>query len=109
VAYDIQNALYTKPAISDNTPIADQRLTVDATAGGVQFTPITSNAVSNVDWDCQTANCYVTFDGSAPTTTNGHLIYVGAQGTWSVARFNAAKFIREGATSAVIHASPSAI
>lgn len=102
--------LYTVPAVNNaGTFLADARLTVDDTAGGVTFTDITADYVQVVEWDVQDANCYCTFDNSAPTTTNGHLLYAGDKGTWSVARYNAAKFIRAGATNAVIHASPSTI
>lgn len=103
------NNTYTKPAISGTTYVADQRLTVDDTAGGVTFTDYTETYVDTVDWDVQTADVMVTFDDSAPTTTNGHRLYAGQHGTWSKARFNAAKFIRATSTSAVIHASPSSI
>lgn len=103
------NNLYTKPSTQSGTPLADQRLTVDNTVGGVQFTPYTATYVQTVELDVQDANVYCTFDSSAPTTSNGHLLYAGEKMTWSVARFNAAKFIRAGSTSAAIHASPSMI
>lgn len=110
MSFSIVNPLYTRPAKDNtNTPIADQRLTVDATAGGVQFTPYTQNAVQTVELDIQTAAVMCTFDNSAPTTTNGHQLNPGEKMTWSVARFNAAKFIRLTATSGVIQASPSSI
>ena len=105
----IDLALYTKPAISGTTFVADQRLTVDATAGGVTFTDYTETYVVTVDLDVQTADVMCTFDDSAPTTTNGHRLYAGTAHTWSRDRFNAAKFIRATATSAEIHASPSSI
>jgi hypothetical protein len=47
----------------------------------------------------------VTFDNSAPTTTNGHIINPGDSGVWAKALATAAKFIRTGASSATIHAS----
>jgi len=106
---DITNPLYTKPAISNGTYLADQRLTVDNTAGGVTFTDYTETYVQVVDIDVQDADVMVTFDDSAPTSTNGHRLYAGTAYSWSVARFNAAKFIRQGSTNAAIHASPSSI
>lgn len=109
MSYNLNN-IYTKPAIDNtNSPVADQRLTVDATVGGVQFTAYTQSSVALVDLDIQDADVMVTFDGSAPTATNGHRLYTGSSYTWAVARFNAAKFIRQGATSAAVQASASGV
>jgi len=46
-----------------------------------------------------------TFDGSAPTTTNGHRLYAGSHYTWSTAAAQQAKFIRQAAANAAIQAS----
>lgn len=109
MSWDITRPLYTRPAVKDTTPLADQRLTVDDTVGGVSFTDYTESYVITVEIDVQTADVMVTFDDSAPTTTNGHRMYQGQTASWGVARFNAAKFIRATGTSAEIHASPSSI
>ena len=109
MSYDITRPLYTRPAIFDGTLLADQRLTVDSTSGGLQFTAYTQAYVVTVEIDVQTADVMVTFDGSAPTTTNGHRLYQGQCCSWSSARFNGAKFIAATATSAAVHASPSSI
>jgi hypothetical protein len=95
------NNLYPKPA----NGITDQRLTVDSTVGGVQFTAMDSLTSNMVMFDVQTADVMCTIDGSAPTTTNGHRLYSATFYTWSVGSFNAAKFIAATATSGVIHAS----
>jgi hypothetical protein len=100
------NNLYPKPAYSANAVVADQRLTVDSTAGGVQFTAFATPIVNFVMFDVQTADVMCTIDGSAPTTTNGHRLYAGTFYTWSVAMANAAKFIAATATSGAIQASP---
>ncbi len=83
----------------------DEQLTVDATAGGVQFSSTYNIRTKFVTFDVQDASCRVTFDGSAPTSTNGHILYVGQSYTWSIASAKAAKFIRTGATSSVLHAT----
>lgn len=83
----------------------DQRLTVDATAGGVQFSAFPAGT-DYVVWDVQDAEVMVTFDGSAPTTTNGHRLAIGQTSTWSIPTATAAKFIRQAGTSAAIQASP---
>lgn len=102
---NITNTLYLKPAVVAGTAIPDQRLTVDATAGGVQFGTAFHTLTVIVVVDIQTAGVYCTFDGSAPTTTNGHYLAQGTSYTWSRATATAAKFIRESAVSAAVHAS----
>jgi hypothetical protein len=88
-----------------NKPIGtDQRLTVDSTAGGVQLSAFDDGA-DYVAWDVQDADIMVTFDGSAPTTSNGHRLRVGQCGTWSIPWATAMKAIRQGGTSGVIHAT----
>jgi len=90
--------------MAPNATQADQCLTVDAAAGGVQFSAFHADTLY-VFWTCETAQVRVTFDASAPTTTNGHVVNVGDSGVWSKALATAAKWIRTGDTSAVIHAS----
>lgn len=90
--------------LEPNGTQADQRLTVDATLGGVQFAAFHADT-THVFWSCEDAQCRVTFDGSAPTATNGHIINVFDSGVWTVALATAARFIRTGGTSAIIHAS----
>lgn len=92
---------YPKP----NGTAADQRLTVDATVGGVQFTNNFATSTDTVSIDIQGADVMVTFDGSAPTTTNGHRLYDTRSYTWSKAAAVSAKFIRQALTDASIHLS----
>ncbi len=98
--------IYPRPA----SGLTDERLTVSSTAGGVQFSSLSAWAVNGltrmVVLDVQTADVMVTFDGSAPTTTNGHRLYAGQNYTWSYETAAAAKFIRATGTDGVIHASP---
>jgi hypothetical protein len=98
------NNIFPKPAIYRGSPVADQRLLVDNSVGGVQFA--TFNELTNmVVLDVQDADVMCTFDGSAPTSTNGHRLYSGSHYTWSTATAQAAKFIRQAGTSANIQAS----
>jgi len=90
--------------LAPNSTQAYQSLTVDDTAGGVQFAAFHADT-THVFWTSEAAECRVTFDGSAPTTTNGHVIPVDSCGIWTKALATAAKFIRTGTTSAVIRAS----
>ena len=93
--------LYPKP-----TPgVTDQTLTVDATVGGVQFGTAFNSLTRYIVLDVQGADVRVTYDDSAPTTTNGHILYAGRSYTWSKQAAAAAKFIKDGSTDATIHAS----
>jgi hypothetical protein len=95
---------------SGGTETASQSLTVSTAA--VSPTGYTgSSAVDNnsvVVFDVQTSNVRVRWDGTSPTSTVGHLLYVGSAYTWDVDQFNAAKFIRDTAATAdaVIFSSP---
>ena len=84
---------------------ADQALAVDDTAGGVQFSALHANT-RYVMIDVQIANVRVTFDGSAPTATNGHIL-VASKGllVLSASAARKAKFIEDTATDAVVHMS----
>lgn len=101
--YNLNN-IFPKPAWFRSSPVLDQRLTVDATVGGVQFGTF-GDTTTMIVLDVQDADVMCTFDGSAPTSTNGHRLYAGSHYTWSVAAAQQAKFIRQGATSAAIQAS----
>ena len=98
------NNIFPKPAWYRGSAVSDQRLTVDATVGGVQFSKF-SDTSNMIVLDVQDADVMCTFDGSAPTSTNGHRLYSGSHYTWSTATASAAKFIRQGSTSAAIQAS----
>lgn len=94
-------------AVQALSPIASgmKTLTVDATVGGVQFTAFDA-ATTAVYIDVQTAQCRMTLDGTAPTTSVGHLLDIGDNMVLSLAQATAAKFIRTGGTSGVLVASP---
>jgi hypothetical protein len=101
--------LYPIPSGTAN----DHRLTVDATAGGVQFsqsskddnTDAFDSLTKYIAFDVQDADVFMTFDGSAPTTSNGHKLFAGRSYTFSKEAATKAKFIQAGGTSAKIHAS----
>lgn len=90
--------------LQPNSTQADQALTVDATVGGVQFSAFHADT-THVRIQIQTADVRVTFDSSAPTSTNGELLSVGYTDIWRKETAAAAKFIRTGATSATAFAS----
>lgn len=82
---------------------ADQALAVDDTVGGVQFAAFHADT-THVIIDVQTNDVMVTFDGSAPTSTNGHMIPAEANMVWPKALASAAKWIQVSA-AATVHAS----
>jgi hypothetical protein len=100
---NITNTLYLKPAVVNGTAVPDQRLTVAGTS--LPFATAFHVSTTCVLVDVQTAGVYVTFDGSAATTSNGHYLAPGTSYTWSRSTAAAANFIREGATSAAVQAS----
>lgn len=83
----------------------DQGLTIDNTAGGVQFAAFPDGTTHVlITWDTAEVRC--TLDDSAPTTTNGHSIPADSADIWPVNMAEAAKFIRTGASSGYAHATP---
>ena len=96
--------LYPQP-----TGEADERLAVSTTA--VSLTAgWTSSKTKYVLIDVQTADVMVTFDGSTPTASNGHLFKAGVQPfLWNKETARVAKFIRAGATDAAVHATPFSV
>ncbi len=87
-----------------NSTEADQALTVDDTVGGVQFAAFAPET-THVFIDCQGYDVRFTLDGSDPTTDNGHIMQDGQSAIWAKDLATAAKFIRDGDSSAVVHAS----
>lgn len=55
--------------------------------------------------DIQGGNVYCTFDGNTPSSTMGHILYVGASFTWSKAAAQQAKFVATTTTSTQIYSS----
>ena len=91
--------LYPKPTAG----VSDQTLAVADSA--VQFGTAFNSLTRYIVLDVQLADVRVTYDGSAPTTTNGHILFAGRSYTWSKQAAVAARFIRDGGVSASIHAS----
>jgi hypothetical protein len=102
MSYNLNN-LFPKPAYYQSAAIADQRLTVSSAV--VQFATAFNEITDLVVLDVQSADVMVTFDGSDPSSTNGHRLYNGRDYTWSRATAAAARFIRADATDAAIQAS----
>ena len=92
--------LYPRP----NGTIAGENLSCPTTGSGVSLAALDTNT-KYVMIDVQDNNVIVTFDGTVPTATNGHLL-LKEQGliTLSALSAKAAKFLGVTGTS-VIHAS----
>ena len=84
-----------KPSFDQTaTAVPGQSLTVSSSAVAMIATPL-YELTQKVVWDLQTDAAFVTFDGSTPTSSNGHKIAAGTSGEWSPEVANAAKWIRE--------------
>ena len=109
MAYNLNNILpkptYSTAGRTDGTSaqVTAQRLTVTnaATSTFSAFNPRTDVVVLDV----QAANVYCTFDGTTPSSTNGHILTYGTAYTWSTAAAIAAKFVATSATNSIIYAS----
>lgn len=98
----VKNAVYEMV-----TPLsAEQMLTVDDTAGGVQLdSDLFPDETEKVQIQCQDADVRMTLDDSAPVAgTHGEKLFAGDRVLMSLQDAKAAKFIRIGSTSGVIHA-----
>jgi|TARA_X000001388_G_scaffold2259_1_gene1806 hypothetical protein len=104
--------LYPKP-----TPgIGDRQVTCSGTSGdfsGTGGTTVTggdNSAAFNsltkyVVLDVQVADARVTYDGTAPTASKGHILYSGRSYTWSKQAATAALVINDGSSNSVIQIS----
>jgi hypothetical protein len=95
----------TSPLATLASAGADQQLTVDATVGGVQLVAFDS-AANYVSINVQDHPSRVTFDGSAPTSSNGQYLVKDYTELWSKSLAESAKFIRATGSSAIVHATP---
>ena len=102
--------LYPKP-----TPgIGDRQVTCSGTSGdffGTGGTTVADNSAAfdsltrYVVLDIQGADVRVTYDGTAPTASKGHILFAGRSYTWSKVAANQALVINTGSTNAIIHIS----
>jgi len=96
-----------------NGTIGDRVLTVaDAAVTLLTTASLAGNTTGSFDeltryivLDVQDADVRVTYDGTAPTASVGHILFAGRSYTWAVETANKAKFIRVGAVSGKVHAS----
>lgn len=106
--FSANNLIFPKPAFKSGSCIADQSLAVSSVAvtpTGYTAATTGSNPVQFVAFDVQGANVYCRWDGVAPTSSTGHLLYAGYGYTWPVSQYDTAQFIRSASTDAVIWAS----
>lgn len=82
--------------------VSGQSLTVSSAA--TSFATSFSVNAQLVLIDVQGADCFVTFGGETPSTTQGHRLYAGQNYTWSRQTAIQAKFIR-AATDATLYAT----
>lgn len=98
------NSLVTNLYPRPNGTVAGENLSCPTTGSGVQLAALDADT-KYVMIDVQDNNVIVTFDGSVPSGTNGHLL-VKEQGliTLSALSAKAAKFLGVTGT-AIVHAS----
>jgi hypothetical protein len=93
---------FPRRAQTGGTPVAAQSTTVSTvsiTPSGYTAASAGGGGVNYVMLDVQTSNVRVRFDGTAPTSTVGTLLYAGEKYTWSLDLYNNAKFIRDTSAS----------
>jgi len=85
------NVAYPFRAMLAASPVASQALTVSTAAvAPVGYTASPAvDGVNYVTFDVQTNSVRVRWDGTDPTGTTGHILYVGCSFTWAVSQFNA--------------------
>ena len=96
--------IYPKPAGG----VVDERLAVSSSVVTLTASGWTVLNTKQVLWDVQTNDIMVTFDGSDPSASNGHRLYAGQSGTWSLQLAKAARFIRQSADG-VLQATPTTV
>jgi hypothetical protein len=97
------------PARTNGTTIVSNAATISTAS-----VDATTYSVPDTDWvvfDVVTSPVRVRWDGTAPTSTVGHKLQAGMSYQWTVAMWNAAKFIRDttGSTDATIFSSPLSV
>jgi len=86
---------------SDNALVASRSITV-STAQDLIVAALNA-ATQSIVFSVETATCYVTWDGTTPSATNGHPIIANAGAEWNRDLAEAAKIFC--ATSARVHVS----
>lgn len=103
------NTFVSNLHISPSVGKDDTRFTVSTSVIDSSTTVVSTWNVGSVPIvlvDVQGADVMVTFDGSNPSSSNGHKLASGTAAEWSLATYSAAKWIRAGASDATVHASP---
>lgn len=112
----INGALYPRPAYNQGgtgtsgsqvftgtaltvTSTAAVQISVPQNAGGAEY------LYDLATLDIQGSNCYVTFDGTTPSSSAAHIMYVGEKADWNRATVKAAKFVATTTTNALVYCS----
>ena len=103
--------LYPKPT----TGVGDRQVTTSSSSGDLFGTGGTTVAAGNsaafnsltryIVLDVQVSDVRVTFDGVAPTTSVGHILFAGRSYTFAKETALAMLIINDTSTNATIHAS----
>lgn len=82
--------------------VTDQNTVVSSSVVDMLGTALDAHT-THVFWTNYGDAVFCTFDGSNPSSTNGHYIASGENGTWRRELAEAAKFIRSDTTDSRIH------
>lgn len=86
--------------------VAGRRITVGGSATTLNHASVPFAAQTEVlVIDVQGADVMVTFDGSTPSTSNGHYLSAGDKLMWTKAAGIAARLIAAGSSAAEVHVS----
>lgn len=100
----ILNVQYPQPAhAAGGASVTGQFLTVTSTVTS-SFSAFNINT-KLVMFDVQTANVYMTVDGTTPSASAGHILYAGANFCFNKGMAAAAKFVATTTTNATIYGS----
>ncbi len=104
-ARSMPSSIYTKTKKCESVMSTGAKINKFSDSGKDDNTDAFDSGTKYIAMDVQNADVFVTFDTSAPTTSNGHKLFAGRSYTFSTDAAVKAKFIQAGGTSAIIHAS----
>ena len=93
------NSFVTNLYLTPTRSASAQRLSVTSSTP-VEFGSFDSST-NVISFDVQTADVFMTLDGSTPSTTNGHKLYAGRAYSLSIQAARVASFIADSSTAIV--------
>lgn len=91
-----------KPTRLKSGTIAPGQSIANASGSATSFSVTFDVNTSLVPLEVQGVSSYVTFDGTTPSATNGHVLFVNQAYHWNVAAAQSAKFLAIGGSGRVM-------